>query len=893
MKNNIFATTSRCTLSFFLIVSLAGLVAIPSAMAAERTDGMRFVPDVVNQFKSLAVYAEPLGFYIGDTPNPSECRHYQGLARVAGADGTPYLMVSQSGSIPKIFDSQTLGNIVCDSPSEVGRNGHLVVFRAGSRDKNGERLRSNRLSKGHHVSSTAPPIVDIAPSYYTVVGGDPDDPDPSKRPDLVFEDGPAGQILPRVYQHPGSMQAVGNILAVAADGPRGYSSLCNATQSDALRYNLLQQKLEQFPNYCTFEKASEPTIVMFLDISDPENPVYKSSFTPTKEDGVPLSAADAFGLTALPGDRYLLVVSGGFEGNRHHYFRSTSGNLASPDLSWERIGATSGPSTGNNVNQSLNFVRQRDIDGPLFIAAARGHIVVDIGVTKLYTGKDRIALYRIKCQSPTCEPGEPITLTDEVSSQKLNPFPSVGGSEIANLAAASGFYVSPTGELLFYAFNHDNNGKNGTAQAGEWRHEKVTRLDSPTLLPTITLNGPYDVNEGDTVNLSGSAVPPYTKAWMQPVGFTGQYPVVDFTDRALDDYDDIDQFAYFDLADIFDINFRARQWSWYAPVGCSIQTLDNQDNVLRTVAGTGYVNSDDDLSLVLNDAGTDDINEQIDEVKFLDNCSLYYNTGVDLGWDLDVSGTYESIGNTVVYSAVSADGPSVISVPVQARHPSGGRINQVTADVTIHNVEPIIEQFLLLNDSGQLLNIDIPFVLTGQVVTADAEFSDPGVLDHQTATLNWGDGLVESEADFTTFSDAFGGSIGTSSHTHSYQSSGLYVIMFNALDDDDGVGGDSALLSVKTPQEAVESVINMLEQSIANANSDAVRDDLKRALKSLIGSVLDTSENGALNMMKAGHGTVAGVFFQQSIFWLNRAEEGGADTAIIVELLEQVIIALN
>jgi hypothetical protein len=695
------------------------------------------------------------------------------------------------------------------------------------------------------------------------------------------------------------MQAVGNILALAADGPRGHASgICNATPGDLL-YNILQQKLEQFSNYCTFETASEPTIVMFLDISNPEQPVYKSSFTPTEEDGVPLSDADALGLTALPGDRYLLVVSGGFEGDPHHYYRSTSGDLASPDLSWERIGATPGPSSGDgfnfhvNVNQSLNFVRQGDIDGPLFIAAARGHIVVDLIVEKLYEGEDRIALYRIECQSPTCEPGEPVTLTKEVGGQKLKPFPSVGGNEIANLAAASGFYVSPTGELLFYAFNHDNNGKNGTAQAGEWRHEKVTRIDSPTLLPTITLNGPYDVNEGDTVNLSGSAAPPYTKAWMQPIGYTGQYPMVDFTDRALDDYDDIDQFAYYVIAAIFGNNARASQWSWYAPVGCSIQTLDNHDNVLRTVAGTGYIKSNDDLSLVLNDAGTDDINKQIDEVKFLDNCSQYYNTGVDLRWDLDVSGTYESTGNTVVYSAVAADGPSVISVPVQARHPSGGRINQETAEVNIHNVEPVIEQFLLLNDSGQQLNIDIPFVLTGQAVTAEAEFSDPGVMDHQTATLNWGDGLVESEVDFTTFSDAFGGATGALSHIHSYQTSGVYPITFSVLDDDGGEGSDYAVLRVLTPQDAIASIIDLLEQEIANTNTESVRDNLTRARKALLGSVIDTSENGALIMLKSGNGAAAEAFLQQSIFWLNKAAEDGADIAIYIELLTQVITALN
>ena len=36
-------------------------------------------------------------------------------------------------------------------------NGHLIVFKMGSREKHGERLRSNRLRKGVHVNATPPP----------------------------------------------------------------------------------------------------------------------------------------------------------------------------------------------------------------------------------------------------------------------------------------------------------------------------------------------------------------------------------------------------------------------------------------------------------------------------------------------------------------------------------------------------------------------------------------------------------------------------------------------------------------------------------------------------------------------------------------------------------------
>ena len=44
-----------------------------------RRDGMRFVPDVQSQFYYLTERADALGLHITTTPDPSSCRHYQGM----------------------------------------------------------------------------------------------------------------------------------------------------------------------------------------------------------------------------------------------------------------------------------------------------------------------------------------------------------------------------------------------------------------------------------------------------------------------------------------------------------------------------------------------------------------------------------------------------------------------------------------------------------------------------------------------------------------------------------------------------------------------------------------------------------------------------------------------
>jgi hypothetical protein len=176
-----------------------------SAQSSGRADGMVFLPDVPGQWRALTERPEALGFHISTTPNPSACRHYQGIARVDDAEGTPFFMVTRSGNTPELPGPNEL---LCDDSPGEKRNGNLVVFRMGSRDKNRERMRSNRLRKGVHVDATVPPAEDTATIYFTVVEGG-----------LVFR-GDDDPLLPKVYQHPGGMQVVGKMMAVASDTPR-------------------------------------------------------------------------------------------------------------------------------------------------------------------------------------------------------------------------------------------------------------------------------------------------------------------------------------------------------------------------------------------------------------------------------------------------------------------------------------------------------------------------------------------------------------------------------------------------------------------------------------------------------------------------------------------------
>ena len=130
-----------------LALAVAWAAGGPTARAVEPPGGYT-VDDVVAQFREIALHGDALGFHLGPGVDPDLCRHYQGVNRINGSDGTPYLLVTASGH---------RGSGFCGA---FDRPAHLLVVRMGSRSKHGERMRSNKLSRFSNVGSTTPPSAD-------------------------------------------------------------------------------------------------------------------------------------------------------------------------------------------------------------------------------------------------------------------------------------------------------------------------------------------------------------------------------------------------------------------------------------------------------------------------------------------------------------------------------------------------------------------------------------------------------------------------------------------------------------------------------------------------------------------------------------------------------------
>jgi hypothetical protein len=825
---------TKTFLTFTLLSILLGVLP-RTARAEERADGMRFVPNVIDQFEALTEYADPLGFHTGGSPDPSSCKHYQAMVRVDGADGTPFFLMTKSGNQP---DDVPAGCV--DGDNETGF-GYLIVFRMGSRDKNGERLRSNRLSKLGFVDQTQPPDEDAASIYYTVTENG-----------LVLRDGEGG-TPPRTFQHPGGMQVVGHMLALVAEHP------CQFTDVTA-----------------DCEPTSSNTMIFFIDVTDPEHPVMTSKFSTQDILG---NKAGVVGITPVAGGRYMLVTTGG-DGERFHFFKSTLSDLSSPDLSWDFMGSIPGPILAD-AHQTLNFLRQGDINGPLYLAGARGSPIFD--------DRDRINLYEVNCIPSDCGPGARVDgLTQVVAGKRISPFPTTFGERLANLAAASTFYVSPSGELIFYATEHDNDGPGRTVKAGEWRHRDVVRDDSPTLLPHADLEESYEVEEGDPVTLTGTGKLPVTRAWIELFKQHDAQDictVVDYDDALLDDFDNLGRLCVFGTED------GVRSWSWYAPAGCSIRATHTLLGGVKTLRGTGRIERDSDLSTVLNDAGISDMEKRVNKVVFEGDCDAYYDTGVDLEWDLDLDGVFETTGTEVTFNSAGLDGPSVVSVPVQAVHPESTLPGPAVAKVVVRNRIPVIRDMVVTDGAGHVVPSEIPFVLAGLPVTLRVDFSDPGIPDHQTAGIAWGDGVSDPHTAFTSFNDAFGGVIGHAVASHVFTSPAEFKMIVTVTDDDGGAEVDSAKVKVVSVEQALDVAIDLLQDKIAATSNPVIRKILEKAFKALYGN--SRAQNGALEMIRTGNDESAIVFLSQTIGWLNVASGFGADVSTLIAILQQMIVALS
>ena len=839
----------------------------PGRTASDQPE-IYFVPDVIGQFNQLALRPDALAFGVSNAPDPTLRKHFQGIVRKHGP-GTPYLFLSRSGK-----------DVEC--PLDCNHDhGNIYIVRMESRDTNGERLRSNRLVRDWSIFEYLPDADgDGQPEFNPW----PTPPDPRDKTvaKITFnglngwpEDG-----------HPGGMQLVGDVLVVPLAEP----------------YD-----------------GGAANRILFIDVSNPETPVLKSQFDPLQvsdpsgEFGAGLLAVTPVLSPDGSGVRYIMLIAGG-NNKDVRLFRSLSTalkpdgqpdvngptDLKAANLSWEFVRSWTGgelDDTGKDtwpdskVHQMFNFVRQEKLDGRLFLLGARN----DESVYLPGGGTDYLDLYEVHVD----QYGNPADdLLTHVERKHVSTNSIGGGGDTSHFSGSSGVYVSPSGELIVYASEHDNegpgellsNGEKGrqTVRFGEWRHREMVRPGSPTLKPWVQPLGPAEVDEGSTVTLSARGGAPITKAWLQLFeddgmglsdDFTGNgWLAIDYADWPKDNYDNFTKVG---------LNDNAGSWRWFAPAGCTLRANQHSFNDSdfpgrrKTLVGTGQVEEAADLDVVRDDEDKGSMDDMISSAEFL--CDDYYSAPIAVWWDMDRDDTFETTGTNPTFSAAELDGPetpALHSLPVRAQHPTDttplGQSAPATFDVRIRNVAPSIAGLGLVDALGRQIGSDVPFALVNLAYAAEASFTDAGKPDHQSARLDMGDGTVYEGSQFDTFKDAYGGAVGELGKRHRYRVTGTYTIRLEVKDDDGGVTAATRTVTVVSPAQVVGWVVKEIDQLLATTTNQKVIRALRDARDNLVGSNNGSASNGALDALESDDLVAALEKIKAAVEALARAEAAEA-----------------
>ena len=280
--------------------------------------------------------------------------------------------------------------------------------------------------------------------------------------------------------------------------------------------------------------------------------------------------------------------------------------------------------------------------------------------------------------------------------------------------------------------------------------------------------------------------------------------------------------------------------------------------------------------------------DAITSVQFMDDVAAYYAGRPDLYWDTNRDDSFSTAGIIATFRATGLDGPSDIEVKVKAVHPVDGQAGYAKAPVRVVNVAPAITEFGVFNSLNQQLGTTVPFFVAGLPVTVRAAFTDPGTPDRQSAVINWGDGISSPSAEFTSFSDAFGGVKGLLDHTRTYAGGGTFNLTLTVTDDDLDPTAQSVAVPVLTTEQALVRMIEMLDQIIAGTTDPALKKVLLDARKALQWN----GESGALDKVRLKDPQAALVKLGQTRDSLRAAQSAGANVGTLIALVEQAIASL-
>ena len=171
-------------------------------------------------------------------------------------------------------------------------------------------------------------------------------------------------------------------------------------------------------------------------------------------------------------------------------------------------------------------------------------------------------------------------------------------------------------------------------------------------------------------------------------------------------------------------------------------------------------------------------------------------------WGDGSSDTYSSGG---IKTHIYADGPNSYNITVDLVDEDGTFLNRANAlSVSVLNVAPA------LTASVSPTNTFINFI-----VTASGLYTDAGIPDTHTVTIDWDDGTADTT--FVDNSGNGGGSFGPA--THIYGVAGTYTVTITICDDDDGCDTETFTVNVQAGLFGLQSGTTITNSAFAIGDS--------------------------------------------------------------------------
>jgi len=741
MKN----TVSLRTLIITGVLVLSCLACIADAHPADCSQENPAIDDVVDAFKHLTERGEWLGFHRGPAPDTTpDClplgpfgfldpleiirchtdEHTQGIARSPRTGINPIFYVTRSGNL-----------------HDPDFQGSLMVVEFGSRGTDGERMRSNRLKKYEKTRKTPP-----------------------DSRDFVVKNIPFDGVSAPWYGHPGGLQMVGDILVIALEKP---GSLVAGQTSPIGK-------------------------LVFFDCSEPNNPSLLN-YQLDLDHG-----AAAPGIVKLPGPdgKFFMALTWGddetvefYRSNKASFFLEDG--IEDPNFVFELDSVITKDKLQELVDigywrfervspQSLNFVKGPN-DNLFLIGAANSK-----NTAPTINGEDTIWLWLVDGWDDPNVATELFPVhqaAKHLLSDGLNTYCSkllVNCRQEANFNAATGVYISPSGELLYYSAAHFNIGPSGTFKMAELRYDRVSR--SETCGPQFRnnhLGGPYDIDERTSITLDGTVS--FIEPWVQMYKhdyLTGQTVMMDWADQWLDNYNN---FSELDGALNDDgktgFNDMMTSFRWCGCVGSSLTIWSNyglkgEKNYYRN--GDNNIFEDNHVWDKFNDVASSA------EIKWTPVARGYL-------WDIDDDGQFDDANvPSATFHAGVGSSTNIVSVRYNyTSDPNEDVIMETT--IYVHNVPPGFDSLELSNSTPD----------EGQQTTVSGTWSDPGAII-AAVTVDWGDNSPVDEDESNA---------GAFSFSHAYGDNGTYQIQVCVSDQEDTTCETlEATVSNVAPTTGIDSV---------------------------------------------------------------------------------------